>query len=342
MPAGESPAPTRHVDASAEGASMETLVARLRQARAAVGQVVIGQDEVIDQVVVSILGGGHVLLEGAPGLGKTLLVRTLAAALGLRSSRIQFTPDLMPGDITGNLTLVHDEAGQASLRFAPGPVFAELLLADEINRATPKTQSALLEAMQEGTVTVAGQAHALPRPFLVLATQNPIEMEGTYVLPEAQVDRFFFKVTVPYPSQTRLAEVLTRTTAAPLPLPDAFLGPAELLALQAMAKEVPAPSHLIDAVAAFAVDTQAQRSAGRSSGLGRVLRLGLSPRAAQTLVLAAKARALLDGRYAVAADDLLAVASPALRHRLQPSFEAEADGTDVEAMVLDALRRRLA
>jgi MoxR-like ATPase len=327
---GSEPSPSTH---------LRDLVARVGLARSAVGEVVIGQREVVDQLFVAILAGGHVLLEGAPGLGKTMLVRTVAAVLGLRSSRIQFTPDLMPGDITGNMTLVHDEEGRAGARFLPGPVFAELVLADEINRSTPKTQSALLEAMQEGTVTVAGGVHPLPRPFFVLATQNPIEMEGTYILPEAQVDRFFFKIDVPYPSQRVLADILTRTTAGATTPPTAMLTAAEVLELQGLVREVPMPTHLVDAVAGFAVDTQPGSGA---PVVASSLRNGVSPRGAQALVLAAKGHALMAGRFAVTADDLLAIAAPALRHRVPPSYEAEVEGRDVVALVTDLLRARLA
>jgi len=328
-------------DPSDDVAAIERAVRQLEVARHEVRRVVIGQDDVVDQLFVSVLSGGHVLLEGAPGLGKTMLVRTIASVLGLRSSRIQFTPDLMPGDITGTLVLVYDDAGRATSRFAEGPVFAELVLADEINRATPKTQSALLEAMQEQTVTVAGTMYRLPRPFLVLATQNPIEMEGTYILPEAQVDRFFFKVVVPYPTQAVLTDILDSTTGSNVEALQRVMGPSDVLEAQALVRGVPVPRRLLEGISRFAVATQPHLVTS-SAEIRRSLRIGVSPRGAQTLVLAAKAHALMSGRYAVTQQDVVSVAAPALRHRVQPSFEAEADGVDLEQLTLETLRSCLA
>lgn len=232
----------REAAAGSARASVDARLEGLGRARQAVAAVVVGQEGVIDEVFTALLGGGHVLIESAPGLGKTLLVRTLGAVCGLEFSRIQFTPDLMPADITGTIALFHDEQGQATTRFQPGPVFAQMVLTDEINRATPKTQSALLEAMQERTVTVAGTRYELPEPFFVLATQNPIEMEGTYVLPEAQVDRFLLKVLLPFPSQGVLESIIDATTGTHAQLPDQVLTPEAILALQALTLEVPIAS----------------------------------------------------------------------------------------------------
>src|SRR5690554_1490872 len=240
-----------------ESVDLANALSRLNSGREAVRRVVIGQLDVIDQVIMALLAGGHVLIESAPGLGKTLLVRTVGTVFGLKFHRIQFTPDLMPADITGTYALVPGEQGRGmSTTFQPGPVFAQMVLADEINRATPKTQSSLLEAMQEGTVTVMGVEYELPKPFFVLATQNPIEMEGTYVLPEAQVDRFFFKVTLDYPSQGMLESILDATTGLEVPEPEPVLGPADVLALQRWTRDVPISSELRALVARTARSTQ--------------------------------------------------------------------------------------
>ena len=320
--------------------TIDEAIERLVHARGIVQRTVIGQDAVVRHVMVAMLAEGHVLLEGAPGLGKTLLVRTIARVCGLRSSRIQFTPDLMPADVTGANVLRYDEEGRASTRFAPGPIFAEMVLADEINRATPKTQSALLEAMQERTVTVAGDPYPLPTPFLVLATQNPIEMEGTYSLPEAQVDRFFFKVDVPFPSDEDLAEILASTTTAATERIETVMSGDELVRLQTWVREVPIPRSLLLDVARFARSTQAQLPTAEAS-VRKSIRFGVSPRGAQALVLGSKANALLDGRYAVAPEDVIDVALPALRHRIQATYDAESEGTDVMDVVLGLLKRSL-
>jgi MoxR-like ATPase len=313
----------------------------LESVRSAVARVVVGQEEVVDQILISLLCGGHVLVEGAPGLGKTLLVRTLADACGLAFSRIQFTPDLMPADITGTIALFTDERGQTSTKFQPGPIFAQLVLTDEVNRATPKTQSALLEAMQERTVTVAGKPYPLPAPFFVLATQNPIEMEGTYVLPEAQVDRFFFKVDIPFPSEEVLDQILALTTTAENPETVQALSPDDLLRLQRTVREVPIADHVRRTVARFVLSTQPDQP-GADEDVVRYVRFGVSPRGAQALILAAKAHALLDGRFAVAFDDLKAVALPALRHRFQLNYEADAAGRTVEPLLTRLLARAIA
>jgi len=312
----------------------------LNSARDAVNQVLIGQEDVVEQVFIALLSGGHALIESAPGLGKTLLVRTLGTVCGMDFSRIQFTPDLMPADITGTLTLDFDGGTSTRTRFQPGPIFAQMVLADEINRATPKTQSALLEAMQENTVTIAGQGYELPRPFFVLATQNPIEMEGTYVLPEAQVDRFFFKITLPFPEQSVLESILGLTTGASSSPPEKSISPDDVQRIQGLVRSVPVSSDLVRAVAHFVRSTQPEIGSS-STEVRKYVRYGVSPRGAQTLVLAAKARALLQGRFNVAAADIEAVALPALRHRLQVNFEGEAAGLDIDAMIHGLLARSL-
>jgi MoxR-like ATPase len=287
--------------------------------------------------LVTLVAGGHALVEGAPGLGKTLLVRTLADVCGLAFSRIQFTPDLMPADITGGVTLIHDE-GSPTTRFVPGPIFGQLVLADEINRATPKTQSALLEAMQEHTVTIGGRAHVMPNPFHVLATQNPYEMEGTYQLPEAQIDRFFFKVVIPYPSEIVLDSILDQTTgAATAPAPQAMTAP-DVLRLQRLVREVPVASHVRLAVARYVRSTLPE-VATNDERVRRFVRFGVSPRGGQALLLAAKAHALLDGRFAVAIEDLRSAVLPALRHRLQLNFQGTADGVSADELLVDLFER---
>ncbi len=301
------------------------------------GRVIVGQDAVIDGVLTCLLAGGHVLLEGSPGLGKTLLVRTLADTLDLPFGRIQFTPDLMPADITGTMLLV-EEDGKRQFEFQAGPVFASIVLADEINRATPKTQSALLEAMQEARVTVAGTTRPLPDPFFVLATQNPIEMEGTYPLPEAQMDRFLFKIVVGSPSLQQLSSILDRTTGTGVSHAAKVLDGADVLALRNLARAVPIAPYVRDYAAALALATHPDN--GLAPDLVRRFgRFGSSPRGAQALTLAAKVRALIAGRYHVAVEDINAVAIPALRHRVLLNFDAEAEGiqaADVVQQVVDA------
>jgi MoxR-like ATPase len=288
-----------------------------------VARVIVGQESVVRGVVIALLAGGHVLLEGLPGLGKTMLVRTLAEALHLQYSRIQFTPDLMPADVSGTNILTEDGGGIRRFSFQPGPIFANLVLADEINRATPKTQSALLEAMQEQTVTVANAAHQLPRPFFVLATQNPIEMEGTYPLPEAELDRFFFKLNVSYPSREQLGEIVRRTTGGELAPVRRVADDETILEMQALARQVPIANHVADYAVRLVLATHPEADDAPEPAR-RFVRYGASPRAAQAIVLAAKIYALLGGRFNVAYDDVRRVSPPALRHRLILNFEAEA------------------
>ncbi len=314
----------------------------LERVRAEVGRAIVGQDAVIDSMLIALLAGGHVLLEGVPGLAKTLMVRSLADTLDLSFARIQFTPDLMPADVTG--TNILDEGAQGrSFRFERGPIFGNLVLADEINRATPKTQSALLEAMQEGAVTVSGSRHELDPPFTVLATQNPIEMEGTYPLPEAQLDRFLLKVAVHAPPVDDLVEVLQRTTGrAPAPL-ERVLSRTELLAHRELVRDVPIATPIVRYVATIVHACHPAEATGSKARAGqaiefveRYVRFGPSPRGGQSIVLAAKAHALMRGRHHVAHEDVRAVVHAALRHRLILNFDAEADRVDADA-ILDAV-----
>jgi MoxR-like ATPase len=297
-----------------------------------VARVIVGQESVVRGVVIALLAGGHVLLEGLPGLGKTMLVRTLAEALHLQYSRIQFTPDLMPADVSGTNILTEDGGGIRRFSFQPGPIFANLVLADEINRATPKTQSALLEAMQEQTVTVANAAHQLPRPFFVLATQNPIEMEGTYPLPEAELDRFFFKLNVSYPSRDQLGEIVRRTTGGELAPVRRVADDETILEMQALARQVPIADHVADYAVRLVLATHPEADDAPEPAR-RFVRYGASPRAAQAIVLAAKIYALLGGRFNVAYDDVRRVSPPALRHRLILNFEAEAKEVSPDTVI---------
>jgi MoxR-like ATPase len=294
-----------------------------------VATVMVGQAGVVRDVLICLIAGGHALLEGVPGLGKTMLVRTLAESLDLEFSRIQFTPDLMPADITGTNILVEDPEGGRQFAFQPGPVFANLLLADEINRATPKTQSALLEAMAEKTVTVANQIHALDEPFFVLATQNPLEMEGTYPLPEAQLDRFFFKLVVPYPSGEDLTEIVRRTTAPAMPEAAKVADGAVIRQMGLLSRQVPIASSVTDYVVRMTLATHPENT-DAPDVVRRYVRYGVSPRGAQAIVLGSKIRALIEGRLNVAYDDVRAVAAPALRHRLILNFDADSSGVTAD------------
>lgn len=304
-----------------------------------IGRVIVGQTELVKDVLVCLVCEGHALLEGVPGLGKTQLLKTLSAAVQLDFSRIQFTPDLMPADIVGTQILEEDDTGRRQFRYRPGPIFANLVLADEVNRATPKTQSALLEAMQERAVTVAGETRALPRPFFVMATQNPLEMEGTYPLPEAQLDRFLLKAVVPYPTADDLVAIMDRTTGGAGDEVHPVATAEQLSAMIELTRTVPIASHLTR----HAVDLVMATHPGHDSAPKEVqeyVRFGASPRGAQALVLTAKARALLDGRPNVSAADIRAMAAAALRHRLVLGYEATADrrsADDIVAAVLAAI-----
>jgi MoxR-like ATPase len=295
-----------------------------------IGKTIVGHQDVVRQVIVAIVAGEHALLEGVPGIGKTLLVRTIAQSVNLKFSRIQFTPDLMPADILGTNIVVEDAQGRKQFEFQKGPIFGNLILADEINRATPKTQSALLEAMQEHAVTVSGKRYPLEEPFFVLATQNPIEMEGTYPLPEAQVDRFLFKVHVPASKLDELIEVIDRTTGKESAGPQAILSGKDILEMRALAREVPIASHVKEFAARLVLATHP----GEGSAFAKkYLRYGSSPRGAQSLVRASKILALMKGRYNVSFGDLKEAAFPALRHRMILNFEAEAEGIRADAIL---------
>ncbi|TVR40971.1 MAG: MoxR family ATPase [Planctomycetota bacterium] len=305
----------------------------ITQAKTELAKVIVGQDQVVNEILIAFAAGGHALLEGVPGLAKTLLVSSLAATTKLDFNRIQFTPDLMPADITGTEIIREDKAsGDRSLVFMPGPIFASVILADEINRTPPKTQAAMLEAMQERQVSAGGSIRPLPKPFFVLATQNPIEQEGTYPLPEAQLDRFLLKVVVRYPSESEELEVIRRTTSATSTRCEAVMDGEQLIALQRLVRETP----IADGVARYALAlVRASRPVadGGLASLAPLLRWGAGPRAGQSLVLAAKARATLDGRSHVSLDDIRAVTAPVLRHRLQTSYEADARGMSRDDVV---------
>jgi len=316
-------------------ARVETLRTHVSRLRTALAGSIVGQGDTVDGVIVALLAAGHVLLEGVPGLGKTRLVRSLASLLSLEFSRIQFTPDLLPSDVLGANVLVEGR-GDAKIEFRRGPVFTNILLADEINRATPKTQSALLEAMQERSVTVAGRTERLPDPFLVLATQNPLEMEGTYPLPEAQLDRFLMKLLVPFPTRDELRSILAMTTGADEVAPTPCLDAATLDDLRATVRSIGVAESMLDYVVRLIEATHPERE-GATERVRRYVRYGSSPRGAQSLLLAAKVRAAMDGRFAVAAKDVRESLKPALRHRIILGFEGEADGVDRDSLLDDVL-----
>src|SRR5881394_724527 len=321
--------------------STEAQIQNFRQAweglRGEIAKVIVGNDEIVEGTLTAIFAGGHVLLEGVPGLGKTLLVRTLSEVLDLSFNRIQFTPDLMPADILGTNMVMETPDGRREFQFQRGPIFAHLVLADEINRATPKTQSAMLEAMQEKSVTAGGEIRKLVEPFFVLATQNTIDQEGTYPLPEAQLDRFFFKLLVDYPSANELTEVLTRTTEGTKTEVIKVLDGASLLELQKLVREVPVASHVKDYAVRLVLATHPKTETAAPIA-SQSLRFGSSPRGGQALILAGKVRALTHGRFNVSFDDILAVAASAMRHRLILNFEAEAEGITTDHIVAQVLR----
>src|SRR5438105_9657032 len=328
------------VTASSEvtgAASIADFVQRARDVESELKKVIVGQHESVRQVLIALFAGGHVLLEGVPGLGKTLLVRTLGDVLSLRFNRIQFTPDLMPADIVGTTIVSEDLDGRRTLRFQAGPVFANLVLADEINRATPKTQSALLEAMQEQTVSAGESTRPLPRPFFVLATQNPLEMEGTYPLPEAQLDRFFFKIEVPFPRHVDLEQILQRTIRPEnAKKPEPIAGADDVLRMLKVARDVVVAPHLVTYAVRLTLATHPREPTAPPS-VRQYVRHGASPRGLQALVGGAQVRALLEDRFNVSREDLQEVALPALRHRLILGFEAQADGVTPERIVRDVL-----
>jgi len=304
---------------------ISSAVAKLNLVRSEIGKVIVGQQSVVDGVLICLVAGGHVLLEGVPGLGKTTLLRTLGRTLGLRYSRIQFTPDLMPADIVGSMIMETDDRGHKVLRFQPGPIFANLVLADEINRATPKTQSALLEAMQERTVTSGTTTHELETPFLVMATQNPIEMEGTYPLPEAQLDRFLMKIVVTYPSHAELSKIVERTIAREEATVHAVLDRADILDIRSVCHDILIAPHVQDYAVRLVMATQPDQPEAHADAK-RYIRYGSSPRGAQSLVECGRVLALLRGRLHLSIDDIKEVAPSVLRHRIILNFDAHADG----------------
>ena len=307
-------------------------MSRLDALRREIAKAVVGQEEVVEEMLVCLLAGGHALLEGAPGLGKTLLVRTVARCLDLRYSRIQFTPDLMPADITGTNVVFEDGSGKREFRFEKGPIFGQVVLADEINRATPKTQSALLEAMQERQVSVGRSTYPLDEPYCVMATQNPVEQEGTYPLPEAQLDRFLMKLVVDYPAEQEYHEILDRTTTDTEIEIEPVSNAEEILELRHVVRAVPVPEHVQQHAVRLVIGTQPRSEYAPAAVKDNVV-LGASPRGAQSLLLCGKVRALLDGRFAVSADDVRAVAHPVLRHRVLIGFQGQAAGVRADDVV---------
>jgi len=328
MSASVSPIPAPSGDILAE---VEALGARVASVRTQIGRAIYGQQDVVDQTLITLLSGGHVLLVGVPGLGKSRLVETLGVVMGLATKRVQFTPDLMPADILGSEVLDEAPDGRRSFRFVPGPVFCQLLMADEINRASPRTQSALLQAMQEGRVAVGGVEHPLPRPFHVLATQNPIEQEGTYPLPEAQLDRFLLEINVTYPDLAAERQMLIATTGAAETKPVPALTADELMAAQALIRRVPVGETVLEAILSLVRGGRPETSDDEQ--VQKHVAWGPGPRAAQALMLASRARALLDGRLAPSVDDVVALAPPVLRHRMALNFSARADGVALSDII---------
>ncbi|MDQ0348280.1 MULTISPECIES: AAA family ATPase [Ancylobacter] len=314
----------------------ESTAANVRAARAGIGAVIFGQEAVVERTLITLLSGGHGLLVGVPGLAKTKLVETLGVVLGLDARRVQFTPDLMPSDILGAEVLEESAGGRRSFRFIPGPVFAQLLMADEINRASPRTQSALLQSMQEGHVTVAGVRHDLPKPFHVLATQNPLEQEGTYPLPEAQLDRFLMEIDVDYPDRDSERKILFDTTSAEETKPRAVMNAEELAAAQRLVRRLPVGESVVEAILTL---VRSARPGSEAGDLSKFISWGPGPRASQSLMLAVRARALLDGRYAPSIDDVVALAEPILKHRMALTFAARADGETVPGVIAKLAKR---
>src|SRR6476660_4934610 len=310
---------------------LEAAAERMQRAHRAAASIIFGQDLVIERTLVTILSGGHALLIGVPGLAKTLLVETLGKILGLDAKRIQFTPDLMPSDIIGSEMLEDNAAGRRSFRFVKGPIFAQLLMADEINRASPKTQSALLQAMQEHHVTVAGQRHDVPAPFHVLATQNPLEQEGTYPLPEAQLDRFLLQIDVSYPDQGAERRMLFATTGTDERRVEQILTGQELMATQRLVRQLPVPDKVVEAILKLA--RSARPGTGAGADTDRLIAWGPGPRASQALMLAVRAKALIDGRLAPSVDDVIALAEPVLKHRMALTFAARAEGETASGVI---------
>ncbi|MBL6723912.1 MAG: MoxR family ATPase [Rubripirellula sp.] len=324
---------------SVESMQKEAEVFRMRyhSVREMIGKIIVGHDEIVHGVLTAVLCGGHCLIEGVPGLGKTMLVKTLSQVLDLNFKRIQFTPDLMPADILGTNMIVEDESGRRQFEFQQGPVFTQILLADEINRATPKTQSAMLETMQEGTVSAGGKIYRLQQPFFVLATQNPIEQEGTYPLPEAQLDRFLFKLVVGYSTREQLNEIVQRTTADEKAMVDTVMDGPEILKWQALIRKVILAPHVQDYLVRLTLATHPD-SPCSTPMTNQYVRWGSSPRGAQTLALTAKVRALLDARFHVSFEDIRRVFLPAMRHRVLMNFEAQAEGITSDQTLLDILQ----
>jgi MoxR-like ATPase len=308
----------------------ETAASHVRAAKEGIGAVIFGQDKVIEQALITVLCGGHALLIGLPGLAKTKLVDTMGAVLGLDARRIQFTPDLMPSDILGTEVLEETSGGKRNVRFIPGPVFAQLLMADEINRASPRTQSALLQAMQEQHVTVAGARHDLPRPFHVLSTQNPIEQEGTYPLPEAQLDRFLMEIDVEYPDREAERRIVFDTTGTEEAKPKPAMTAEDLMAAQRLVRRLPVGESVVNAILTL---VRSARPGPEAGDLGKLISWGPSPRASQALMLTVRARALLDGRLSPSVDDVVALAEPVLKHRMALTFAARADGETIEGVI---------
>ncbi|MEA2934976.1 MAG: MoxR-like ATPase [Variibacter sp.] len=310
--------------------SAESTAEHIKAAKNAIGTVIFGQDAVVEQALITVLAGGHALLVGLPGLAKTKLVETMGTVLGLDARRIQFTPDLMPSDILGSEVLEESQGGKRSFRFIAGPIFAQLLMADEINRASPRTQSALLQAMQEQHVTVAGARHDVPRPFHVLATQNPLEQEGTYPLPEAQLDRFLMQIDIDYPSHEAERRILFETTGNEEVRPSAAMSADELIAAQRLVRRLPVGESVVETILAL---VRSARPGPDGGEIGKLIAWGPSPRASQALMLAVRARAMLQGRLAPSADDVLALAEPVLKHRMALTYKARADGQSIEAVI---------